>query len=427
MTKLNTLRAVELAPRLARREVTAHALLEDCLERISAREPEVQAWAFFDAGLAREQARALDAGPVRGPLHGLPLGVKDIFNTFDMPTEYGSAAYRGHRPAFDSACVALARRAGALILGKTVTTEFATFPPGKTRNPHNPAHTPGGSSSGSAAGVADFMMPLAFGSQTAGSVIRPAAYCGAVGYKPSYNMIARGGAMLGSDTLDTIGVITRSVADAGLFVSALTQRTDLVLNETSPSAPRVAICRTHEWDRALPESLEALKNAAAALSKAGAHVSETALPASYSGMLSAQATIMSYEGACNRADELNRKPELMHPMLRESSSRGFTVPIEDYKAALALAERCRAELPKVFGAFDVLLAPSAPGEAPDASTTGAPVMNQVWTLLYVPCITVPYGTGPKRLPVGVQIIGRANEDARTLAAAQWIEQHLRSA
>ena len=424
MTKLNTLGAVELARRLARREITAQALLEDCLERISAREPEVQAWAFFDAERAREQARALDAGPVRGPLHGLPVGVKDIFDTFDMPTEYGSAIYRGHRPASDCSCVALARRAGALILGKTVTTEFATFPPGKTRNPHNPAHTPGGSSSGSAAGVADFMMPLAFGSQTAGSVIRPAAYCGAVGYKPSYNVIARGGAMLGSDTLDTIGVITRSVADAGLFVGALTRRTELTLDKPLEAQARVAICRTHEWDRALPESLEALKNAASALSKAGARVSETALPASFSGMQAAQATIMSYEGACNRADELNRHPELMHPMLLESCRKGLSVPIEEYTAALALAQRCRDELPAVFGDFDVLLAPSAPGEAPDASTTGAPVMNQVWTLLHLPCITVPAGKGPKGLPVGVQVIGRLDQDAGTLAAAQWIQNHL---
>lgn len=427
MNKLNTLAAVDMERRLARREITAEALLRDCLERIAEREPAVQAWTFFDPELALAQARALDRGPIRGALHGLPVGVKDIFDTYDMPTEYGSPIYRGHRPAADSACVALTRRAGAVILGKTVTTEFATFPPGKTRNPHNAAHTPGGSSSGSAAGVADCMMPLAFGSQTAGSVIRPAAYCGVVGYKPTYNVLPRGGAMLGSDTLDTIGVITRTVADAGYFVAALTRRTELAIERAPAASPRIGVCRTHEWNRALPETVAAIENAAASLSKSGARVTEVALPHSFAGMLAAQITIMSYEGACNRADQFNRHPELLHPMLRESCEKGFSVPIGDYVAALALAEKSRAQLEQVFGECDVLLAPSTPGEAPDTSTTGAPVMNQVWTLLHVPCVTVPVAKGPKGLPVGLQVVGRLHDDARTLAAAAWIQERMKAA
>jgi Asp-tRNA(Asn)/Glu-tRNA(Gln) amidotransferase A subunit family amidase len=428
MIKLNALTAVEMARRLERREITAEALLRDCLERIAEREAAVQAWTFFAAEPAIAQARALDRGPMRGRLHGLPVGVKDIFDTYDMPTEYGSPIYRGHRPAADAACVALTRRAGGVILGKTVTTEFATFPPGKTRNPHDPRHTPGGSSSGSAAGVADFMMPLAFGTQTAGSVIRPAAYCGVVGYKPTYHVLPRGGVKLGSDTLDTVGVIGRTVADVGLFVAALTRRTDLRLDGPAAAAPpRVGICRTHEWDRALPETVAAMENAAAALSKSGARVAETPLPSSFSGLLAAQMTVMSYEGAGNRSDELNRHADQLHPKLRESCEAGFAVPIADYVAALALAEQCRAKLKDVFGECDVFLAPSAPGEAPDATTTGSPVMNQVWTLLHVPCVTVPVAKGPKGLPVGLQVVGRLHDDARTLAAAAWIHERLMGA
>jgi Asp-tRNA(Asn)/Glu-tRNA(Gln) amidotransferase A subunit family amidase len=423
MSKLNEKTATELAQGLARREIGAEALLRDCLARIEAREPAVLAWQFLDPELALAQARALDRGPVRGPLHGLPVGVKDIFDTHDMPTEYGSPIYRDHRPAADAACVALTRRAGGVVLGKTVTTEFATFPPGKTRNPHNPARTPGGSSSGSAAGVADFMMPLAFGTQTAGSVIRPAAYCGVVGYKPTYNLLPRGGVKLGSDTLDTVGVIARTVADVALFAAALSRRDELRIGK-KVAAPRVGLCRTWEWDKALPETVAAMERAASVLSKAGAKVKKVSLPKAYSGMLAAQRTVMAWEGACNRSDELNRHPDKLHPRLREQCEKGLLVPMADYVAALELARRCRAKLADVFGECDVLLAPSAPGEAPDLSSTGDPVMNQVWTLLHAPCVTVPAGKGPSGLPVGLQVVGRLHEDAKTLAAAHWIEQAL---
>jgi Asp-tRNA(Asn)/Glu-tRNA(Gln) amidotransferase A subunit family amidase len=197
--------------------------------------------------------------------------------------------------------------------------------------------------------------------------------------------------------------------------------------QSAGSPARVGICRTHEWDRALPETVSALENAAAALSRSGGRITEVALPSSFSGMLAAQTTIMSYEGACNRADQYNRQRELLHPMLRESCEKGFALPIAQYAAALELAERCRAQLPDVFGDCDVLLAPSTPGEAPEASTTGAPVMNQVWTLLHVPCVTVPAGKGPKGLPVGLQVVGRRHDDARTLDAAAWIEKQLKDA
>jgi Asp-tRNA(Asn)/Glu-tRNA(Gln) amidotransferase A subunit family amidase len=418
MTRHNTLDAVDMARRLARREITAEALLRDCLERIAEREPEVRAFAFLDAENALTRARKLDRATARGPLHGLPIGVKDIFDTHDMPTQYGSKVYEDYQPGSDAACVALSRRAGGLILGKTVTTEFATFPPGKTRNPHNTAHTPGGSSSGSAAGVADFMFPLAFGTQTAGSVIRPSTYCGVVGYKPTYNLLPRGGVKLGSDTLDTIGVIARTVPDAALFAAALSRRDDLHVPE-NVAAPRVGICRTHEWDKTLPETRAAMERAASVLG-----AGDAPLPQSFAGMLAAQRTVMAFEGSLNRADEVARAPGKIDPKLREQIERGFDVPVADYTAALELTRRCRAELGEVFGEFDVLLAPSAPGEAPEASTTGDPVMNSVWTLLHVPCITVPAGKGPQGLPVGLTVVARLHEDAKLLAAAHWIHTRL---
>src|SRR5207249_5262733 len=228
MASLNQLSATEAARKLATREITAVALLTDCLTRIVEREPAVRAWTCVDADGAMQRARALDSQAPAGLLHGLPIAVKDLFDTFDMPTAYGSPIYANHRPASDAACVALAREAGAIVVGKTVTTEFATFHPGPTCNPHDPLCTPGGSSSGSAAAVADFMVPLAFGSQTAGSIVRPAAYCGVVGYKPTFGMVIRVGVKMIADPLDTIGVLARSVPDAALLVAALTDRDELL-------------------------------------------------------------------------------------------------------------------------------------------------------------------------------------------------------
>jgi Asp-tRNA(Asn)/Glu-tRNA(Gln) amidotransferase A subunit family amidase len=421
MTKLNELSAAEAGRRLARREITAEALLRDCLARVDTREARVRAWQFLEPEHALAQARALDRGPVRGPLHGVPVGVKDVFDTFDMPTEYGSPIYQGHRPASDAAVVALTRRAGGLIMGKTVTTEFATFHPGPTRNPHNAAHTPGGSSSGSAAAVADFMAALAFGTQTAGSVIRPASYCGVVGYKPTYNTLPRAGFKPDADTLDTVGVLARTVEDAALFVSALAGRPELRAGSAAPA--RIGLCRTHQWDRAQPETVAALEAAASRLSR-GARVADLALPQAFAGLLKAQIAVMWYEVGHSLADEFTRHPEKLSQQLRERCEKGYAMDAAEYNAAIALGRECRARLADAFGDCDVLLAPSAPGEAPAGQATGDPVMNQVWTFLHVPCLTVPAGTGPNGLPVGVQIVGRIGDDARTLAAAQWIQGSL---
>lgn len=427
MNKLHTLGAVDAARQIAQRSLSAESYARACLERIADREPVVQAFAGFNADRVIAQARKLDAGPVRGPLHGLPVGVKDIFDTFDLPTEYGSSVYEGHRPAADAAVVALTRHAGGIIIGKTVTTEFATFPPGKTRNPHIPAHTPGGSSSGSAAGVADAMFPLAFGTQTAGSVIRPAAYCGITGYKPSFGLLPRGGVKTGSDTLDTVGVFSRSIEDAAYFVAALTRQPDLQLRPWTGSAPRIGICRGFQWSRVQPEMAAAMENAAAALSRAGAVVKEITLPPRFEGMAAAQATIMSYEGGANRADDVLRNGDRMDPRLAEQCRKGLAVPGGDYAAAQALAHECRALLADAFGDCDAWLAAAAPGEAPEGlSYTGDPIMNGVWTLLYTPCVSLNAGSGPKGLPVGLQTVGRFADDARTLAVADWVHRSLQS-
>ena len=257
--------ATEMARRIAERQLDAATLVGSCLEHIAARESTVGAWTFLDRDEAIAAARRRDAEPPRGPLHGIPIAVKDLIDTADMPTAYGSPIYRGHRPAADAACVALARAAGAVVLGKTVTTEFATFTPGKTANPRNPAHTPGGSSSGSAAAVADGMAPLAFGTQTAGSVIRPAAYCGCVGYKPSFGLINRAGVKPLADSLDTIGILALSVEDAAFFAGVLSERPALRHLAMPGKAPRFGVYRTPMWDEAEPATAAALDMAREAI------------------------------------------------------------------------------------------------------------------------------------------------------------------
>lgn len=426
MTRANELSAVAAAHRIARRELTAEALVRACLERIQAREAVVGAWIQLDAEAALAEARALDAGPLRGVLHGLPLGVKDLIDTVQLPTAYGSPIYAGHRPPWDAACVASARAAGALVLGKTVTTEFATFHPGKTANPHNPAHTPGGSSSGSAAAVADFMVPLAYGTQTAGSVIRPAAFCGVVGYKPSFGTICRAGVKALSDSLDTLGVFARDVADAALFVGVLAGRE--LIPAATPAAPRIGVCRTYEWNQAAPEAQQAFEDAAARLSGAGASVHDLTLATDFSGLAAAQTEIMGYEIAQALAHERRVHGDTLSVKLRELLAQGAAVTPQRYDAARLLARRCRQQLGDLFRATDILIAPSTAGEAPEGlAATGNPLFSRIWTLLGTPCVHLPCAQGPHGLPLGVQVVGAFGADRATLAAADWAHSALRAA
>jgi len=423
MQLLNRLSATEAGRLLAAREISAEDMVRACLARIDERETLVGAWIHVDAEAALAQARVLDRGPVRGPLHGLPVGVKDLMDTADMPTAYGSPIYAGNRPRSDAACVARARAAGALIMGKTVTTEFAWFHPGKTANPHDLSHTPGGSSSGSAAAVADFMVPLAFGTQTAGSVIRPASYCGIVGYKPTHGTLSRAGVKPLSDSLDTVGVLTRAVTDAALFVSALSGRDLMPRVPVKP--PHIGICRTCEWDAARPETVAALENSSAMLARAGATTKEVTLPPEFARITQAQIDIMNYEICASLTSERLQHRESLSDELQRLLDAAEQCDAARYDAACELLAACAQQLPRVFDGLDVLLAPSAPGEAPAGlAATGDPVFCRMWTALHLPAINLPFNLGPRGLPVGLQVVGRRCDDARTLSVANWMHERL---
>jgi Asp-tRNA(Asn)/Glu-tRNA(Gln) amidotransferase A subunit family amidase len=420
MTQLHRLTATQAARKLAAREITAEALVEDCLARIAEREPQVRAWTHVDANGARARARHLDRSASSGPLHGLPIAVKDLFDTVDMAATYGSPIYAGHRPAWDAVAVALARAAGGIVVGKTVTTEFATFHPGPTRNPHNLAHTPGGSSSGSAAAVADFMAPLAFGTQTAGSIIRPSAYCGVVGYKPTFGTVSRVGVKLISDTLDTVGGIARSVRDVALLVGAIGERPELFIPDSPPGAPRVAFCRTYEWQQAQPETMSAFDDARRTLERSGGSVREVALPRDFADLVDAQLVIMTHEVASSLTYERLEHPDQLSGDMTAMIEAGLAVSTQRYDEARALARRCRAQLDGVFADVDVLIAPSTHGEAPEGMATGNPLFQRIWTVLRTPCVHLPIARGPRGLPLGVTAIGPIGDDARLLRAADWI-------
>jgi Asp-tRNA(Asn)/Glu-tRNA(Gln) amidotransferase A subunit family amidase len=420
---LNRLTGAEAARRIAAGQITVEALVRDCLERIAQRDGELHAWVHCDPDAALAQARAIDRDGARGPLFGLPVGVKDVIDTCDMPTQYGSPIYDGHAPRSDAACVALVRQAGGIVLGKTVTTEFATRHPRATRNPHDLEHTPGGSSSGSAAAVADFMAPLAFGTQTGGSTIRPSAYCGIVGYKPSFGTINAAGMKHVAESLDTIGVMARTVEDCALLVNAVSGRILPDLLTRIVTAPRIAFCRTSRWDAASDATHAALEAAASLLARSGAPVTELALPPDFDRLYPAQELIMNFEAARALAHERRTAPERLSDTLRATLDEHEAVPRSRYDEAMALARGCRHAFDRSFRDVDVLLTPSAPDEAPQGlASTGSSLFNRNWTLLGVPCVTVPFGRGAKGLPLGLQIVGRYDDDARVLKAAEFVRQ-----
>ena len=412
------LTATQAARQIQAGTLSPIALMEACLDRIAARDPDVRAFAHLDPAQAR--AGAATARP--GKLHGIPVAVKDVLDTADMPSQYGSPIWAGWRPRADSAPVAATRAAGGVVIGKTVTTEFATRHPGPTANPHNLGHTPGGSSSGSAAAVADFQVPVAFGTQTAGSIIRPAAYCGAVGYKPSFGLINRNGMKIMSDSLDTVGLIARSVADCAYVAGALADR-DLGDPDVKPDrGPGVGICRTWHWDEASEETKALVARVAKALVRAGARVEDRDLPQNqFMALRDAHPTVMNSESARALGWERDAAWEQITPGLQERLGFGLARTAAERDAAYAVFRDTQAGLPRVMDGLDILITPSAPGEAPEGlGWTGDPAFNYIWTSLHGPCVTVPAGTGPKGLPLGIQIIGRRGEDRQTLAWAQWV-------
>ncbi|WP_422002790.1 amidase [Reyranella sp.] len=421
MAALNTLTATELATKIDSGSATAEAIVQSHLERIDQRDADVLAWAHLarDAALAR--ARVLDRGPRQGLLHGIPMGVKDIIDSFDQPTGYGSPIYRTHQPLADAATVAMARAEGAILLGKTVTTEFANRFPGPTKNPHNPAHTPGGSSSGSAAAVADFQVVLGTGTQTGGSVIRPGAFCGIVAYKPTYGHFAPAGMKANTEWLDTIGAYGRSIEDIALFRAALMAIPYAPLRPLG-RPPRVAVCYTHHKPELSAEGLKAVEDAAAGLRKAGAAVTEIELPGPVRDMTEGQRTLSAFDGPRAHADESRRFRELLSESLKKDKlAAGARIDYATWAAARRLGEAGRAAVDALFDDIDVILTAPAPGEAPPGlETTGKATFNLLWTYLWMPCITLPFAKGPSGLPVGIQLVGRCHEDATLLDIAAWV-------
>ena len=434
--------AVDAAARMASGELSSEALVEACLERIAELEPSVRAWAFLEPERALEQARAADAarraGKGTGPLHGVPVGLKDIIDTADMPTEHGSEAFKGRRPERDAACVAALRRSGAVVIGKTVTTELATLTPSRTRNPVNLAHTPGGSSSGSAAAVAAGMVPLGVGTQTGGSVIRPAAFCGVYGFKPTFGVIPRSGVLTQSPSLDTVGVFGRSVEDVALLADALqaydsrdpasltTSRASLLATATADwrLPPLLAFVKTHAWKDADPATHDAFGELVDAL---GEHVSEVILDRTTERGLAAAVTVQSVELAAHYGPILDRAPDLVSQQLTARIEEGRRVRGVDYFSALDARENLYRVAQEIFTDYGTILTPAAPGPAPkDHGTTGSPVFCAFWTYLGVPAVTLPL-LEAGGMPMGVQLVGPRGDDGRLLRGARWVARHLQEA
>lgn len=420
MTEPFALSATEAAAQIDAGTLTAETLVASCIERINAREADVLAWKYFNPDAALAQARALDKGPKRGLLHGLPFGAKDIIDTATMPTGHGSPIYEGNQPSIDAPCVALSLQSGGVLMGKTVSTEFASRHPGATRNPHNPAYSPGGSSSGSGAAVADSMVPFAFGTQTGGSVIRPAAFCGCVGYKPTYGLISAAGVKENTRSFDTVGLYGRSVDDVALFRSGVLAIDHQPVQERTVKGLRIAFCRTMFWDRASEANQQVLENAAEKLAQAGAIVSDLTLEGPFEDYETLGRTVTGFEFPRALTFERTHHMDLLSDELKEKFLKAEeAIDFEDYQRALNALAACRQWLADKFTDFDAILTPSAPGEAPEGlSYTGDPCFNILATWTYTPAVTLPTNTGPNGLPIGIQLIGPHRRDLDVLAMAK---------
>ena len=421
---LNELTAIEIVAAIGERRASCEAVTRACLDRSAARENDVHAWAYLDPEAALAAARAFDNSGKRGPLGGVPFGAKDIIDTFDMPTEWGTPIHKGRRPGRDAACIALSRKAGGILLGKTVTTEFANLHPGPTRNPHDLTRTPAGSSSGSAAAVADFMVPIALGTQTTGSMIRPASFCGVFGYRPTYGDHRMHGVMEASGSLDTLGILARSVADIALYRDVLLG----IPPEPVPTVarPHFALCRSHVWEQFEPATRSLIEDAAIRLARAGARVTEFTLPAEFELLNDAHRTISSFEFARTFTWEIEHHWNEISDTLRGGRLHdGIGTSFKRYVEAKELADECRRRLDALMGGIDVLLTPAAFGEAPvgTAGFAGVP-LYQIWTTLHVPALSIPVFKGPAGMPIGAQLIGKRRDDRKLFGCAQWAWEKL---
>ena len=414
------LSALELARRIEAGALSPRAVVELCAEAVATHESEIGAFAALELDAARRRVEQQQLALL--PLRGLPVGIKDIFDTADLPTAYGSAIYAGHRPKADAAMVMLIRRAGGLVLGKTVTTEFASLEPAGTRNPRNPAHTPGGSSSGSAAAVAAGMLPLALGSQTGGSVIRPAAFCGVAGFKPSYRLLPTVGMKCFSWSLDTVGLFGASVPDVAFAAAAMSGRDLRVDGRPPQAAPVVALVRTPFWQDASAAMQKAVERAARAAERSGARVKDMELPPIFADAVRAHRIVQGYEAIRALAFEYDFHRDRMGPVLRAQLDDAATIDADTYDNARRITRRARRALIDLLPDGEVMLTPSAPGAAPKGlGSTGEPTFNRLWTLLGTPCVNVPGLSDADGLPLGVQVVARFGRDRFALSAAAWLE------
>ena len=421
---LSSLTATEAATCLQSGQCSVEELAEDCLAQIALREPDIHAWSYLDPEFVRAQARELDRvgmTGVKGPLHGIPIGVKDVILTQDMPTQYNSPIYQGFHPRIDAACIALLRNSGALIFGKTHTVEFASTgrkPP--TCNPHDVKRTPGGSSSGSAAAVADCHVPLALGTQTGGSMIRPASYCGVYAIKPTWNLVNRDGIKVYSASLDTLGWYGRCAEDLALLYDIFEAEKSPVVN-LPLGRMRIAVCRSPYWDLAEDSSQRALAIVADKLRSAGASVVDLALPADFDNLLEQQTIIMHSEGQSAFIAEYRQNRDLLHPSIRAQVENTAGHTRLQLCAAYDHAARCRSTFDEIAKPFDAVITLSAVGEAPIGhASTGDMTFNAMWTLLHAPCINIPCCVGPNGMPVGITLTGPRFSDRRLLAAASSV-------
>lgn len=398
-------------------------LVRDCLDKAVAREGELHAWAYLGRDEALQEARQRDQQPRLGPLHGIPIAIKDLSDTATMPTGYGSPAYSNHRPVMDAACVALARAAGAVILGKTATVEFGATRPCATVNPHNRRHTPGGSSAGSAAVVADGQVLLATGTQTGGSIIRPAAFCGAVGFKPSFGALSPAGTKGYAWSLDTLGLFAACVADAALFFGVLRGEFEPPSLAEDISSPRIGVFLGPFAAQAENAAVAALERVASRCSQAGASIRPVAAVPGFEHSLDWQRTISRYEMGRSMLPELQARPTALGPILLREIEEGRGVDDARYLRAKASAAELAYRVDALLRDHDVLLTLATPGEAPEGlGTTGDATFNLSWSLLGLPCLSLPVAIGPNRLPLSVQLIGARHAERALLSAAGWIER-----
>jgi Asp-tRNA(Asn)/Glu-tRNA(Gln) amidotransferase A subunit family amidase len=419
---LNELSGIAALDGMAAKSLSARDLAEACLGRIEQRDDAIKAWVACDRDRWLREAERADATPreQRGLLHGLPVGIKDIFDTKSFPTRYGSAIYRDHQPVTDAAAVALLREAGAIVAGKLATTEFAAWPPAPTRNPHHLGHTPGGSSAGSAAAVADHMIPVALGTQTLGSVLRPASYCGVVGFKPSYGRISRVGVKALAEGLDTVGIFARDVRDAALVYSVLSKAPAVCLGVLQ--TPRLAFSAGPHWNKASEDARQAIESLVAGLRQRGVAVAELDLPPAFERMSATAKLIHDFECYCGHTDERLDHADLMSASFREGLAGASAITMSQYEDALGVAESARNMLPGLFADLDAIITLSAGSEAPQGlQSTGDSSFNSPWTLMHTPCVSVPLLRGGHDLPIGVQVIAPYLGDDVALRVACWLQ------